>query len=174
MSQESDKAYYEWLSRNKFGKNVSPLKQTWDAALDWCRPLAVAAIKKAKATPPAIRKRSPKQPKTPTEPFVVPPWIPAESWLGFEEMRVRIHAPLTARARTLTINSLLKMKEEGEDPVACLDQSVQRGWRGVFPVKPNGNGHGSDSGIPESAEAKARRQAQDAALVAKLRREAEA
>lgn len=74
--------------------------------------------------------------------FALPDWIPKDAWEGFEEMRRRIRKPLTERARQLTITNLQKLRDdEGEDPVACLDQSTQRGWLGVFPVRHNGNGH---------------------------------
>lgn len=67
--------------------------------------------------------------------FVLPEWMPRESWEGFEEMRERIGKPLTDRARFLTVQQLEKLRSEGEDPRACLDQSTQRSWSGVFPVK---------------------------------------
>jgi hypothetical protein len=125
----------------------------WDAALVWVRPCLVhkvetitflkdqvkdlcSAIEELKAKKNLVTGK-----RGPDEPFVVPDWIPAESWAGFEENRKRIKAPLTARARQLTINNLLKLKDSGEDPVACLDQSTQLGWRGVFEVRKNGNGN---------------------------------
>lgn len=49
-------------------------------------------------------------------------------------MRRKIKAPLTARAISLTINELERLRDQGFDPNACLDQSTQRGWRGVFPA----------------------------------------
>lgn len=62
-------------------------------------------------------------------------------------MRKRIRKPLTDRARQLTVIALTKLKAQGEDPVACLDQSVQRSYQGVFPEdrrysgNENGSGH---------------------------------
>jgi hypothetical protein len=125
----------------------------WDAALAWVRPCLVhkvetitflkdqvkdlcAAIDELKAKKKLVAGKL-----GPDEPFVLPEWIPSDSWAGFEENRKRIKAPLTARARQLTINNLLKLKDSGEDPVACLDQSTQLGWRGVFEVRTNGNGN---------------------------------
>jgi hypothetical protein len=72
--------------------------------------------------------------------FVLPDWIPADSWNGFEEMRKRIKKPLTDRARRLTVFTLVKLKQQDQDVAACLNQSTQRSWQGVFPVSQNGNG----------------------------------
>jgi len=67
--------------------------------------------------------------------FVLPDWIPQEAWMGFEEMRKKIRKPLTDRAKRLTISTLTKLKRQGHDPIACLDQSTQRAWQGVFTVR---------------------------------------
>ena len=65
-----------------------------------------------------------------------------EQWAGFVEMRKAMkRVPFTDRAAKITINELAKLRDEGCDPGAVLDQSTQRGWRGVFRVEgANGNG----------------------------------
>lgn len=56
---------------------------------------------------------------------------------GFEEMRRKMHKPLTDRAKRLTLGKLEKMAPGNEEmQIAILDQSVERGWQGVFPLKP--------------------------------------
>lgn len=73
----------------------------------------------------------------------IPDWIPAEAWAGFVEMRKKIRVPLTERAILLTIADLKKLRST-EDIGAVLDQSTQRSWRSVFPVKhQNGGQHGT-------------------------------
>lgn len=42
--------------------------------------------------------------------------------------------PFTERAQRLTINELERLRAQGYDPAAVLDQSTQRGWRGVFAI----------------------------------------
>jgi hypothetical protein len=64
-----------------------------------------------------------------------PHWISPESWQAFHEVRKRIKAPLTAYAEKLIIGELVRLKSSGEDPQACLDQSIRLGWRDVFPVR---------------------------------------
>jgi hypothetical protein len=88
---------------------------------------------------------------SPSSPIVLPLWIPEDAWNGFSEMRKKIRAPLTEHAITLTINELDKLRSKGFAPGDVLDQSTMKGWRGVFPIKPdfqggnhvNGNGKNS-------------------------------
>ena len=55
---------------------------------------------------------------------------------GFRVMRERLRKPLTARAFQLTCAELDKLAGNDEALKArILDQSVQRGWQGVFPLK---------------------------------------
>jgi hypothetical protein len=184
MSKESDQAFdlfWKEEGADTIDGSKPNAKIVWDKALSWCRPLAIAAIAKAKAK----KKRSPRQPKqlTPTDhpsSFIPPGWLTTESWAGFEEMRKKIRKPLTDRARQLTISKLYELKSQGEDPIACLDQSVQRGWQGVFAVsRPyqngNGNGHRQEEQqeLPLTAEQKRKRKEADERLLAKYRAEAD-
>jgi hypothetical protein len=65
-------------------------------------------------------------------------WIDPDSWTAFVEMRRKIRAPLTPYAEKLIIRELCKLKAAGNDPQACLDQSIMLGWRDVFPVRDKG------------------------------------
>lgn len=69
---------------------------------------------------------------------MTPTWISAESWKAFEDMRKKIKAPLTDYAAKLIVTELCKLKSSGEDPQACLDQSIRNGWRDVFPQRDKG------------------------------------
>jgi hypothetical protein len=53
----------------------------------------------------------------------------------FGKMRDKNKKPLTDRAKELTIADLKKLSENPKEWVAILDQSVQRGWQGVFSLK---------------------------------------
>ena len=67
----------------------------------------------------------------------IPEWIPKDLWADFKEFRIRIKAPLTDRATKNIISELEKLREEGSDPCEVLNQSITRGWRGVFHIKKN-------------------------------------
>jgi Helix-turn-helix domain len=70
----------------------------------------------------------------------VPNWIPLLPWQGFVQMRKQMpRVPFTDRAQRLAISDLEKLRNEGNDPAAVLDQSTKNGWRGLFAIK-NGNG----------------------------------
>lgn len=55
--------------------------------------------------------------------------------LDFEAMRKAIKKPLTERAKQLLCNSLDKLAQQGENRVACLNQSILHNWQAVYAVK---------------------------------------
>lgn len=75
--------------------------------------------------------------------FVLPDWVPKEAWDKYAKMRGR---KFTADARDLNLRKLGDLRDAGEDPLAVLEQAVERGWSGLFPVKTevsNGSGRGA-------------------------------
>jgi len=64
--------------------------------------------------------------------FILPDWIKPEVWSAFEEMRKKLKHPLTEYAKILTIKKLENLRREGNEPNEVLEQSIQRGWQGVF------------------------------------------
>lgn len=67
--------------------------------------------------------------------LALPEWLPPVSWSAYVEMRKRIRAPLTDRAIELNLGELEKLRAQGHDPAAVLDQSVMNGWKGLFAPK---------------------------------------
>lgn len=66
---------------------------------------------------------------------VLPDWMPADSWSEFVKFRKQIKAPMTDRAQELALKKLATLKDEGNDPVAVIEQSMINGWKGLFEVK---------------------------------------
>jgi hypothetical protein len=95
---------------------------------------------------------------------VLPDWLPREPWRGFVESRKKLRAPLTKRATLLILNELKKLRTQGYDPAAVLDQSVRSGWKDVFPIK-NGGNHANKAEQRRDDNMRAREQAR-AAIVA--------
>jgi hypothetical protein len=69
----------------------------------------------------------------------LPDWLPQDPWKAWLEVRRRNKAPNTPRALTLAIKELEKLRADGQDPVAVLEQSTLRGWRGLFPIAGSGS-----------------------------------
>lgn len=67
----------------------------------------------------------------------LPSWIPSDAWAGYVEMRKEtLKKPLkTDRAINLAINTLARLRDDGNDPGAVLDQSTLNGWQGLFAVR---------------------------------------
>lgn len=85
-------------------------------------------ITAAKAKPAKATKQNPVE---------LPDWINPEAWAGFVDMRKAIKKSLTDRAMQLAIGKLGKLRQQGQDPNACLDQSVMNGWQDVYAIKPD-------------------------------------
>lgn len=60
------------------------------------------------------------------------------TWDAFVEMRRRIRAPLTGRACVLAVRRLEQLAAKGEDANRVLEQSIELSWRGLFPVRRDG------------------------------------
>lgn len=72
----------------------------------------------------------------------LPDWLPMEQWLGYVDMRKKSKHPLTEYAQRLELKELTKLRIQGHDPVAVLEQSIKKTYRGLFaPNGSNGNGH---------------------------------
>ncbi|WP_198361451.1 hypothetical protein [Halomonas sp. N3-2A] len=71
----------------------------------------------------------------------LPEWLPAEQWKDFVEHRKGKKSKLTELAAKKIISKLDKLRQEGNDLAAVLDQSVANDWTGVFPVKTGSNVH---------------------------------
>lgn len=64
----------------------------------------------------------------------IPTWIPADAWAGYLDMRKKTRKPMTDRAIALQIAVLEKLRDQGQDVGAVLDQSVMNSWQGLFPL----------------------------------------
>ncbi len=69
----------------------------------------------------------------------LPDWLPSKAWNGFVTARKEAKKPMTARAVELAIKQLDDLRSQGHHPAAVLDQSVMRGWSGLFPIKNQNN-----------------------------------
>lgn len=80
-------------------------------------------------------KNGAKTAETLIEGLVLPDSVPLENWEGFVQLREKLRKPLTLRGAKLILAKLEEFRKAGDDPGAVLDQSVMRGWQGVFPLE---------------------------------------
>lgn len=89
------------------------------------------------------KKRKKKKEGKCAEPFVPPEWVDAEAWTRFLEFRKK-KGPFTEWAKHLIVVELDKLRKQGHDPTAVLNQSIVKGWTDVYPLKDKGgNGNGA-------------------------------
>lgn len=65
----------------------------------------------------------------------LPAYIDTELWDEFWSMRKKMgtRAPVTDFAKKLVLKELMKFHADGYDANNSLEQSIMKGWRGVFP-----------------------------------------
>lgn len=74
--------------------------------------------------------------------FILPDWIPVETWKSYLVVRKKKKAADTKYALDLVISELKKIKEtHNHDPVDVLNKSITSGWTDVYPLS-GGNGNG--------------------------------
>ncbi len=62
-----------------------------------------------------------------------------QAWKAYIEMRIKIKKPMTPYAMKLRIKDLIRLAEQGEDPIAVLNQSTAADWQDLYPVKDRGS-----------------------------------
>jgi len=71
--------------------------------------------------------------------ILIPDWFPQKEFVEYQEMRMKIRRPMTKRAVELAVMRLEKLKNQGHDPKAVLEQSILNSWQGLFPLKETGD-----------------------------------
>jgi len=88
--------------------------------------------------------------------WMPPPWINVSAWAEFERHRVEMRKPLSNMARTKAANLLRDLTPKQQQ--ACIDQSIQSRWAGLFPEKIRNAAHQREhAGTAESPTERRRR-----------------
>ncbi|MDP2672069.1 MAG: hypothetical protein Q8O68_00985 [Candidatus Daviesbacteria bacterium] len=70
--------------------------------------------------------------------FSIPDFVNPVIWTAYLEMRQSIRKPLkTKHQYKLAIDTLQKLKSQGHNPDAVLNQSIFNSWQGLFAIKIN-------------------------------------
>lgn len=82
----------------------------------------------------------------------LPGWLPPAAWAAWLAFRKSKRQPYTPHAQALSLRNLEALRGQGHDPVAVLEQSIERGWTGLFPVKTD-RAPAPPTSAPDPAEA---------------------
>ena len=67
--------------------------------------------------------------------FVLPDWMPEDTWAAYCKVRTAKKAKNEPHALGLIVKDLESFKAAGYNPVECLNNSIKSGWAGVFEPK---------------------------------------
>ncbi len=104
---------------------------------------------KAPHTPYANQKQDQKR-KGRSAPAELPEWLSADAWGAWHRFR-NGRKGWTADAQALSLRSLAALRGQGHDPQAVIEQSIERGWTGLFPIKDSAHENRSAGGGKLSA-----------------------
>jgi uncharacterized protein YdaU (DUF1376 family) len=74
-----------------------------------------------------------------------PPDYLIDVWKFFEEHRNKIKKPMTDRARDNIVSKLNELSKNKLDHVKIIDQSIDNGYAGIFPLKQSNAGFGAQN-----------------------------
>lgn len=63
----------------------------------------------------------------------LPEWLPADAWADWHTFR-NARKGWTPKARALSLRTLTELHAAGHDPRRVIEQSIERGWTGLFPL----------------------------------------
>lgn len=65
----------------------------------------------------------------------LPDWLPKDNWRNWCDYRRARDKKLAEQTMKVNLTKLGKLRAEGQDVAAVIDQTIERGWKGFFPVK---------------------------------------
>lgn len=80
--------------------------------------------------------------------FILPDWIDVGLWTDFMEVRKKLRAVPTLKAKQLLVKDLENFRAGGDDPNKVIEKSIKNAWKGLFPLKGDGRKdgqHGRDT-----------------------------
>jgi hypothetical protein len=92
--------------------------------------------------------------------LTLPAWLPESAWADWHVFRNQ-RKGWTHKARELSLATLTKLRKHGHDPTQVIEQSIERGWTGLFEIKPEVNHGNHAAGSRESTAERAARFARE-------------
>lgn len=100
--------------------------------------LGVADVAHTEVEVEVEERRNTNKPKGGGSDAGLPEWLPVDAWVAFVDHRRAIRKPMTPAAVPINLRTLGKLREAGNDPRAVIDQSIENGWTGLFPIRADG------------------------------------
>ncbi|GAM51648.1 hypothetical protein EBME_0111 [bacterium endosymbiont of Mortierella elongata FMR23-6] len=91
--------------------------------------------------------------------MALPNWLALADWEAFVKHRKRLKAPMSDEAQVRAIAQLSRLRDDGHDPSAVIDQSIVSSWKGLFGLNRRGSPKLSKQAELEARNAEAGRQA---------------
>lgn len=70
---------------------------------------------------------------------VLPDWLDPELWEEFRQHRIALKKRMTNQAERLALKTLSELQATGQDIKLVIEQSIMRGWAGLFSINANDN-----------------------------------
>lgn len=141
--EEIARASHQRSVNQELGKRGGRPRKTESVIESKTESVSVGEPNRNPSQTPDSRLHKPEIPKPKSSAIALPDWLPIEAWAGFVEMRKRVKAPLTDRAVLLSLGELEKLRAQGQDVTAVLEQSTMNAWKGLFPIKRQQSGQPS-------------------------------
>lgn len=88
--------------------------------------------------------------------IALPDWLPLESWdMWCRFRKSKSGSGWNDDAKRLSLSTLARLYAEGNNPTAVIEQSIERGWTTVYPLKTNITTAGRRTPAPENFKEKA-------------------
>lgn len=85
-------------------------------------------------TEPSGTYQEPEKQKQGASAPVLPDWLEPDAWAMWHRYR-NTGKGWTADAKALSLRKLAQLRDEGHAPRAVIEQSIERGWTGLFPIR---------------------------------------
>jgi len=63
----------------------------------------------------------------------LPEWLDVEVWSLWDQYRKAMNKPWTLLAQNMSVKKLSEFRDKGHDPKAIIENSIYRGYTGLFP-----------------------------------------
>jgi hypothetical protein len=89
-----------------------------------------------------IQKKNQRQRRV-AAPLVLPEWLSPDDWGAWDDYRTKRGKGWTDHAQRLSLVTLGKLREKGHPPKTVIEQSIERGWTGLFKIDEDRGDHGN-------------------------------